>query len=74
MYPHYLLPVIVERPGEYLTRAGDLVRVTAVVGRGVFTAWVRGEYEDGTREAWRTSGRIFENVESSNDIVASNIR
>lgn len=71
MYPHYLLPVLVEAPGPYLTRGGDIVRVKAVVGPGVFTAWARGEYEDGTPEAWRTSGRIFQNIESPNDIVAS---
>lgn len=73
MYPHCLLPVLVERPGLYLTRGGDRVRVTAVVGPGVFTAWARGEYEDGTPEAWRTSGRIFRGIESPNDIVASSL-
>ncbi len=71
MYPHYLLPVLVEAPGDYLTRRGDLVRVSAVVGPGVFAARVLGEYGDGVRESWRTSGRVFYGVESPNDIVAS---
>jgi hypothetical protein len=69
-YPHYLLPVLVEKPGDYLTRSGETVHVKEVVGRGIFTARVFGQYADETREEWRTSGRIFQDTLSPHDIVA----
>ncbi|NCA91229.1 MAG: hypothetical protein EOM92_20720 [Gammaproteobacteria bacterium] len=56
---------IIPGPGQYRTRAGELVVVESRRGR-----WADGRYSDGTRESWHRSGRIFPNLASSNDIVA----
>lgn len=63
-----VLPVVVDAPGEYLTRGGERVRVTEVSTKPAFAC--RGEYPNGTRDAWHRSGRLYFGTLSLNDLVA----
>jgi hypothetical protein len=62
------LAVVIDGPGEYLTRCGDRVTIaTTSTGHDLGN---RGSYaECGTRESWHRSGRISASRETSNDIV-----
>lgn len=60
-------PTIIDEPGQYVTRGGEVVTVHAVAGRGTFPC--TGQYPTGQRECWHKSGRLFFGQESSNDIV-----
>jgi hypothetical protein len=60
-------PVIIDRPGTYLTRCCQRVTVTEVStkhDRGCI-----GTYPEGIKEGLHMSGRIFTGRESPNDIV-----
>lgn len=62
------LPIIVIEPGQYVTRAGETIVITAVSMRHDFGC--KGTYPNGIHESWHRSGRIFTGQECSNDIVS----
>lgn len=64
-----LMPItkIITIPGKYLSRCGDLIVITDIGSNLRFSCF--GLYPDGVKDAWHTSGRLFANVESVNDIV-----
>lgn len=67
-YPLMFLKVIIDAPGDYLTRGGNRVTVVKASTRndsgcnGFYTACK-------TPEHWHKSGRIFASRETQNDIV-----
>lgn len=65
--PLVFLPVIIDKPGQYLTRCGETVTVHMVSTRHDFGC--RGTYSNGTAEGWHRSGRILADRETENDIV-----
>lgn len=65
--PLVTLPVIITEPGQYRTRAGEVVTVKTVSKRNDYGC--RGHYRNGLLEFWHRSGRIFANVLSDHDIV-----
>lgn len=65
--PLVCLPVVIERPGNYITRCGEVVTVGAVSSRNDFGC--SGLYSDGVRERWHRSGRVFASCETANDVV-----
>lgn len=63
---HYTLPVVVDAPGAYVTRGGEPVTVTRVVGNRVYGSYDR----HGIAERWSArGGRVLPFTESRNDIV-----
>lgn len=67
--PLVSLPVIIDEPGEYVTRCGDVVTVTLVSARHDLNC--HGFYNDGhINESWHKSGRLYTTTESFNDIVS----
>lgn len=60
-------PAVVTRPGEYLTRGGEVVVVESVEPRGPYG--VRGRYRDGVKDTWDMTGRLLPGTLSQNDIV-----
>lgn len=66
--PLFCLPVIINEPGEYITRSGDKVTVETASTRhdlgcvGNYTAC-------GTKEKWHNTGRTHATRETGNDIV-----
>ncbi len=66
--PIILLEVVINGPGEYLTRGGDRVRVDRASTRNDFECV--GYYVScGTTESWHRSGRTHATSETRNDIV-----
>lgn len=65
--PLVLAPMVIVAPGEYVTRCGETVTVTAASARHEHGCV--GQYPNEVREAWHRSGRIFANMETQNDIV-----
>lgn len=66
--PLFILPEIVDGPGEYLTRCGDRVTIDRASTRHDFGCV--GSYAlCGTAERWHKTGRIFATSETRNDIV-----
>jgi hypothetical protein len=61
------LPRIIEAPGLYRTRAGELVTIEAASSRHRFEC--RGTYQGGMAEAWHPSGRLYASTETANDII-----
>lgn len=63
------LPIVIDGPGEFLTRCGERVKVvTTSTGHDLGN---RGSYADcGIEESWHRSGRISASRETPNDIVA----
>jgi hypothetical protein len=66
--PLVTLPVIIDAPGQYLTRCGEIVTVRRTSMRNGFEC--TGEYSSGVVEAWHRSGRLYSSLTSRNDIVA----
>lgn len=62
------LPTVITEPGQYRTRCGEVVTVSVVSKKHLFTC--HGEYSCGTKESWHHSGRIFPKLDTTNDIVA----
>jgi hypothetical protein len=60
---------VVTGPGRYVTRSGETVTVERLGGYGGL--WAYGRYDNGVRESWFVSGRIFTVMLSPNDIVRS---
>jgi len=64
-----LLEVIIDAPGEYVTRCGDRVTIEKESTRHDFGCI--GRYDDcGTQERWHKSGRLLAGQLSPNDIVS----
>lgn len=66
--PLVTLPVIIDEPGEYRTRKGEVVSVSIVSTVHDFECV--GKYSSIIREGWHKSGRLYANWQSKNDIVA----
>jgi hypothetical protein len=65
--PLVALPVLVDQPGLYRTRVGDVVRIDEVSRAHDFGCL--GSYASGIRENWHHSGRLYASVECGNDIL-----
>jgi len=65
--PFVSFPVVILAPGRYLTRCGETVTVDAVSSRHDFACV--GAYDNGVRERWHKSGRLFAGRETANDII-----
>lgn len=66
--PLVTLPAVITGPGEYLTRAGERVKVVVASRRHEFGC--EGQYSTGQDEAWHKTGRLFASRETRNDIVS----
>jgi predicted nucleic acid-binding protein len=66
--PLFTLPVIINEPGEYLTRGGDRVTIDRASTRHDYGC-VGSYVACGTAEKWHKSGRILATSETSNDVV-----
>lgn len=62
-----LMPTIIDSPGDYITRGGEVVQVMEVSSRHDFKC--RGEYSNGIPEGWHKTGRIYFGQFSDNDII-----
>ena len=61
--------VIIDGPGKYLTRGGEVAIIEQASTRHDLNC--KGTYEAcGTVEGWHKSGRLFSTTESRNDIVS----
>jgi hypothetical protein len=58
---------VITSPGQYITRCGETVTITATSRRHDFGCV--GTYADGIAERWHKSGRISASRETRNDIV-----
>lgn len=68
-YPLIFQEVIIDKPGEYLTRGGERVTIDHASSRHDFGC--SGRYAGcSTQDHWHKSGRIFAGAKSQNDIVA----
>jgi hypothetical protein len=70
---HLGLPIVVDAPGSYLTRGGDVVTVEIISTSGGYGYQNRadGHYSTGVRETWSCrGGRVLPYSLSQNDIVA----
>lgn len=72
------LPIIIDKEGDYITRAGNRVEVFAItVGRAtfncqgsIFRKTKNGKGETTEFQTWQANGRMKGLGESKNDIVA----
>lgn len=62
-----LKPDVIDNPGKYVTRCGEVVEVDVVSKKHDFKC--RGKYSCGTAEGWHKSGRLYFGQECDNDIV-----
>jgi hypothetical protein len=67
--PLVILPDLITEPGDYLTRAGDIVTIAAVSRRHDYGC--AGQYVTGVPDRWHKSGRLYAHTVSQNDIVAA---
>jgi len=65
---HIGKPTIIDEPGIYRTRCGELVTVNKVVEHVAC-----GEYPNGIPDTWDVNGRLYPSSESDNDIVSKPI-
>lgn len=61
------LPNVIEQPGQYITRGGEVVTVDAASSRHDFKC--KGRYANGVHDCWHKSGRLYFGALSKNDIV-----
>lgn len=61
------LPTVITEPGQYVTRANEVVTVSTVSTKHDFGC--HGHYSQGISEHWHKSGRILFGMETCNDIV-----
>jgi len=66
--PLVTVSTVINAPGMYVTRCGEVVTIHAVSSRHDFGC--HGAYPNGTAESWHRSGRLFASQETTNDIVA----
>src|ERR1700730_2147777 len=62
-----VLPVVVDGPGIYRTRAGAQVKIFSISVRGAYRC--HGEHDCGTQDRGSVSGRLFPFVDSDHDLV-----
>lgn len=62
------LPVVIDSPGDYVTRCGELVLIDLVSTKHNFGCV--GIYASGQTDRWHKSGRLYFDVLSDNDIVS----
>ncbi len=70
-----LLPTIIDMPGKYRTRCGQIVTIESVektprnIPTNTFNC--KGQYPCGIKEGWHHTGRLYtyQSVISQNDIV-----
>ena len=63
------LPIVIDGPGRYVTRGGEIVTIETVGRNHAFNCY--GAYANGVRDSWHRSGRLFASITSSNDIVGA---
>lgn len=68
--PLVVLPTVIDGPGSYFTRRGEVVDI-ACASRWHDFGCV-GTYSCGTTERWHKSGRLFASKTTLNDVVARN--
>ena len=61
-------PVVIDGPGHYVTRSGEVVTVTKSSRKHDFGCV--GAYGNDVAESWHKSGRILASRETANDVVA----
>lgn len=66
--PLFSKPVLVDAPGEYVTRSGEKVTVQKVSTAHNFGC--RGTYANGAHERWHKSGCLFSSWPSPHDLVS----
>jgi hypothetical protein len=69
VYPLIFFPVVIDAPGQYRTRRGEVVTIGTVSTRHDWGC--RGLYPSGVPERWHKSGRIFAGQTCDNDIVSN---
>lgn len=67
-YFSFELPDIIDEPGKYVTRIGEVVTVLTVNATRTFCD-CRGMYSDSVVERWNVTGRLYTGQLSQNDIV-----
>jgi hypothetical protein len=62
-------PVVIDEPGVYVTRAGELVDILKASARYDFNC--RGQYRQTptVTDRWHKSGRLYPTILCANDIV-----
>lgn len=66
--PLVCLPVVIDAPGKYRTRAGEIVTIDSTGFQGRYNS--SGRYASGQFDRWHRSGRLFRSMLSGNDIIA----
>lgn len=61
------MPTIITGPGQYMTRAGEVVTIEVAQQKQLFGC--SGTYSTGQRDEWHMSGRLMFDRETQNDIV-----
>lgn len=61
-------PVVIDGPGPYVTRSGEVVTVAKSSLKHDFGCV--GAYGNDVAESWHKSGRILASRETTNDVVA----
>ena len=61
------LPTVIDAPGKYVTRCGEVVDVSRASSMHYFAC--AGTYSNGIIECWHRSGRLYFGQECPNDIV-----
>jgi hypothetical protein len=65
--PLVILPTLIDGPGAYLTRCGEVVEIHLASNQHRFAC--HGVYPNGVADSWHRSGRLFAGRETTNDIV-----
>lgn len=66
--PFVVLPTVIDGPGQYVTRCGEIVEISQASNRHDFGC--AGAYSNSVGERWHKSGRLFASRETVNDVVA----
>jgi hypothetical protein len=67
MWSLVVQPVVIDGPGHYLTRAGEVVTIEKASAHHDFACV--GVYPNQVQDSWHKSGRLYFGTESKNDIV-----
>jgi hypothetical protein len=62
-----MLPVIIDAPGQYITRGGETVTIYMATDKNSFAC--SGFYSNEIGDSWHKSGRLYFHEQSANDIV-----
>lgn len=66
--PLICLPAVIDGPGKYVTRCGEVVEIVKSSNRHDYGC--TGTYSNNVAERWHKSGRIFATKETANDVVS----